>query len=297
MTFAQLEVFAALAKMGSFSRTAAALGITQSAVSHALKQLETELGILLVQRAGAAPTLTEAGAKMLKRANDILQQKEALQQEADYERGIARGTLRIASFGATSSLHILPPLMAQFAHKHPFVTVQIDEQADEVVVQWLLEQRVELGFVVMPDERFDTVPLAQDELVAVLPEAHALAGKAAVSAKDFHEQPFIRTGAGSGLHIDQFLAAGGATPRTLFRFEQLSSMLGFVSQGHALTIAARMALPDAPAGVVYKSLKPARVRMTALAALNFERLSPAAQAFVALAKSYATTPKTSSPHH
>ena len=287
MTFTQLEVFAALAKVGSFSRAAAALGITQSAVSHALKQLETELGVCLIRRAGSASALTDVGTRLLQRANDILQQKEALQQEADHERGIARGTLRIASFGATSSLQLLPPLLEKFARQHPLVEVQIDEQVDEAVIQSLLERRVELGFVVLPDERFEVVPLAQDELVAVLPESHALAGKARIAARDFHGQPFIRTAAGSGAHIDQFLTAQGAVPRTLFRFEQLASMLGFVARGHALAIAARLALPDAPRGVVYRGFEPPRLRMTALAALRFERLSPAAQAFVALAKSQA----------
>ena len=296
MTFTQLEVFAALAKVGSFSRAAAALGITQSAVSHALKQLETELGVCLVRRAGSAPALTDVGARLLQRANDILQQKEALQQEADHERGIARGTLRIASFGATSSLQLLPPLLEKFARQHPLVEVQIDEQADEAVVQSLLERRVELGFVVLPDERFEVVPLAQDELVAVLPESHALASRTAITAMDLHGQPFIRTSAGSGLHIDQFLAAHGAQPRTLFRFEQLASMLGFVARGHALAIAARLALPDAPRGIVYRSLAPPRVRMTALAALNFKRLSPAAQAFVALARSQARHPDNKHSH-
>lgn len=296
MTFTQLEVFAVLAKVGSFSRAAAALGITQSAVSHALKQLETELGVCLVRRAGSAPALTDVGTRLLQRANDILQQKEALQQEADHERGIARGTLRIASFGATSSLHLLPPLLEKFARQHPLVEVQIDEQTDCTVIQWLLERRVELGFVVLPDERFEVVPLAQDELVAVLPESHALAGRTAITAMDFHGLPFIRTAAGSGRHIDQFLAAHGAQPRTLFRLEQLASMLGFVARGHALAIAARLALPDAPPGIVYRSLAPPRVRMTALAALNFERLSPAAQAFVALAKSQARNMAFSLPH-
>lgn len=284
MTFTQLEIFSVLAKVGSFSRAAVALGITQSAVSHALKQLESELGVCLIRRDGAASALTAVGARLLQRSNDILQQKEALQQEADYERGIARGTLRIASFGATSTLRILPPLLERFSREHPFVEVQIDEQVDGVVVQWLLERRVELGFIVLPDDRFDSVPVAEDELVAVLPEGHALAARPGIDARDFHGQPFIRTSAGSGPQIDQFLAAGGAVPQTRFRFEQLSSMLGFVAQGQALAIAARLALPEAPDGVVYRSLRPRKLRMTALAALSFERLSPAAQAFVAMVR-------------
>jgi DNA-binding transcriptional LysR family regulator len=272
-----------LAKVGSFSRAAAALGITQSGVSHAIKLLETELGVSLLNREGGSLALTDVGTRLLSRANDILQQKEALQQEASLEQGIARGTLRIASFGATSSLRILPALMAQFQRVHPLVEVQIDEVVDEVVVQWLLERRVELGFVVLPDERFDTLPLVTDELVAVLPASHSLASKKTVSAKDFHNRPFIRTSAGSGPHIDQFLGAQGAIPKTLFRFEQLTSMMGFVAQGDAIAIAARLALPDAPAGLVYRNLQPRWPREIALAALSFDRLSPAARAFIEIA--------------
>jgi DNA-binding transcriptional LysR family regulator len=283
MTFTQLEIFSVLAKVGSFSRAAAALGITQSGVSHAIKLLETELGVSLMNREGGALALTDVGARLLSRANDILQQKEALQQEASLEQGIALGTLRIASFGATSSLRILPALMAQFQRVHPLVEVQIDEVVDEVVVQWLLERRIELGFVVLPDERFDTLPLVTDELVAVLPASHPLASKKTVSAKDFHNRPFIRTSAGSGPHIDQFLGAQGAIPKTLFRFEQLTSMMGFVVQGDAIAIAARLALPDAPAGLVYRSLQPRWPREIALAALSFDRLSPAARAFIEIA--------------
>ncbi len=284
MTFAQLEIFSMLARMGSFSRAATALGITQSGVSHAIKQLEMEWDASLFDREGAAATLTDVGTRLLTRANDILQQKDALQQEALAERGIARGTLRIASFGATSSLHLLPGLMARYQQAHPYVEVQIEEAQDSVVVQWLLARRVELGFVVLPDDRFDTLPLAEDELVAVLPSSHALAGKTAISAMDFHGLPFIRTSAGSGPYIDAFLASEGAVPKTLFRFEQLSSMMGFVAQGNAVTMAARLALPEAPDGITYRSLEPPRRREIALAALRFDKLSPAARAFIDLAR-------------
>ena len=85
-------------------------------------------------------------------------------------------------------------------------------------------------------------------------------------------------------HIDTFLASQGASPRTLFKFEQLTSMMGFVAQGEAVTIAARLALPEPPAGVVYRPLKPRCRRKIALAALSFDKLSPAALAFVELAR-------------
>lgn len=288
MTFTQLEVFAALARAGSFSRAAALLGITQSAVSHALRALEGELQVQLVRREGPHSPLTDAGTRLLQHANDILQQKEALRQEADAERGMARGTLRVASFGATSSLRLLPPLITEYRRRQPAVLVQIDEQNDDTVVKWLLERRVEIGFVVLPDERFDTVPLIEDELVALLPASHRLAAQRSVRAADLHGEAFVRTSAGSGAHIDRFLAEAGAQPAAIYHFEQMSSMQGFVAQGHAIAIAARLAVPEqAPEGMVYRSLLPRQRRVTGLAVRSLDRLSPAAAGFVALAREMA----------
>lgn len=287
MTFTQLEVFAALARAGSFSRAAALLGITQSAVSHAVRALESELGVVLVQREGLQSTLSDAGSQLLVRANDILQQREALVQEAATVRGVARGTLRIASFGSTSSLRLLPSLLAAYRRAQPQVQVQVEEQDDETVVRWLLEQRAEIGFVTLPDDRFETVRLAEDEFVVVVPAAHRLAQRRIIQARDLEGEPFIRTGAGSGPAVDRILAESGARPTVLYRFEQLSSVLGFVAQGHALAIAARLALPDEAPGVVYRSLSPQQRRITGLAVRNMKRLSPAAAAFVAVARQQA----------
>jgi len=287
MTFTQLEVFAALARAGSFSRAAALLGITQSAVSHAVRALEAELEVALVLREGAQSTLSDAGSRLLARANDILQQREALLQEATTARGVARGTLRIASFGSTSSLRLLPSLLAAYQRVQPQVEVQVEEQDDDTVIRWLLEQRAEIGFVTLPDDRFETVPLAEDEFVAVIPQGHRLAQRRSVHPRDLDGEPFIRTGAGSGTIVDRMLAETGASPRVLYRFEQLSSVLGFVAQGHALAIAARLALPDDAPGIVYRSLTPQRRRTTGLAVRNMKRLSPAAVAFVAVARQHA----------
>jgi DNA-binding transcriptional LysR family regulator len=284
MTFTQLEVFAALARAGSFSRAAALLGITQSAVSHAMRALETELGVTLVRRDGSEPTLSDAGGRLLVRANDILQQREALRQEAASARGVASGTLRIGSLGSTVSLRLLPGLLAAYGRLHPQVEVQVEEQADDTVIDWLLERRIEIGFVTLPDERFETLPLAEDEFVAVIPQGHRLAHKRSIHPRDLDGEPFIRSGAGSGAVIDRILADAGASPRVLYRFGQLNSILGFVAQGHALAIAARLALPDDVPGVVYRSLSPQQRRITGLAVRSMKRLSPAAAAFVEVAR-------------
>lgn len=284
MTFTQLEVFATLAQAGSFSRAASLLGITQSAVSHALRALERELGVALFSRERAVPELTPAGARLLARAHEIRTLHEALIQDAKDARGLREGVLRVGSFGSTSSLRILPELLARFAKRHPGIEVCIDEEDDDTVVRWLMERRVEIGFVVLPDARFETVPLVEDEFMVLLPATHPLACKAHIVAADLNDQPFVLTEAGCGELIQRLLEAGKSRPRILYRFPQLLSILGFVGRGLAVSIAARLALPDEYPGVVYRPLRPRAPRRVGLAVRDMAKLSPAARAFVEMAR-------------
>ncbi|WKB54846.1 LysR family transcriptional regulator [Eleftheria terrae] len=284
MTFTQLEVFATLAQAGSFSRAAALLGITQSAVSHALRALERELGVTLFSRDRAQPELTPAGSRLLARAHEIRTLHEALVQDAKDARGLHEGVLRVGSFGFTSSLRILPDLLVRFRALHPGIEVHIDEDSDDTVVRWLTERRVEIGFVVLPDERFETLALVEDEFVVLLPEAHPLAAKRAIAVTDLNDQPFVLTEAGCGDLIRSLVEAGGGRPHILYRFPQLLSILGFVERGLAVSVAARLALPDDHPGVVYRPLSPRAPRRVGLAVRDMAKLSPAAKAFVGVAR-------------
>ena len=70
-----------------------------------------------------------------------------------------RGTLRIGSFGPTASLRLLPPVLEKYSAVYPGIEIHVDEGPDGEVAQWLTDHRVDIGFVTLPDERFDTFPL------------------------------------------------------------------------------------------------------------------------------------------
>lgn len=284
MTFTQLEVFALLARLGSFSRTAQQLGITQSAVSHALRALEQELGVTLFRRERSAAELTPAGERLLARAHELNHLREALVQDARNARGLSEGVLRIASFGATSSLRVLPELLSRFARAHPGIQVQIDEDDDATVLRWLEERRVEIGFVTLPDERFETWPVLQDEYLVLLAADHPLAAQDRISAADLLGQPFVLAGAGCQEVILDGLRSIGAQPDIRYRFSQLLSILGFVKKGLALSMASQLSLPDHYEGVVYRPLSPSIPRRVGLAVRDAKGLSPAAAAFMAMAR-------------
>ncbi|WP_363324835.1 LysR family transcriptional regulator substrate-binding protein [Eleftheria terrae] len=214
----------------------------------------------------------------------MLSAAEAIRQEVQAEKGLKAGLLRIGSFGPSSSLRLLPQLLRAFALRHPGVEMRVEEEADGVIAQWLVDRRVELGFVTLPEARFDTVHLASDEYVAVLPEHHPLAAQEAVRPRQLHRQRYIATSAGCGDEIAALLARAGAEPVELFRLPQVLSVLGLVQQGLGVSVSVRLALPDVWPGVVYRPLRPAAARHVGLAMLDQGALSPGARAFVEMAR-------------
>ncbi|MGW8467025.1 LysR family transcriptional regulator [Pseudomonas sp. CLCA07] len=284
MTLTQLEIFSLVAELRGFTAAANRLGISQSAVSHALKSLEQELGVELLRRHQSQVELSDIGQQLLLRARAMLGLANTLRQEAADARGMKRGTLRIGSFGPTSSIRLLPLILQHYRAAHPGIEVHIDEGPDRQVIQWLEERRIDIGFVVLPEERFDTFALLEDQMVALLPADHALAGRDSLSLSDLCSDPFVLTEAGSSELVSRLFSAARLTPNIRYRCSQLISTLDAVGRGDALTVVAESSLPDDDnRRYVKKPLSPAVIRQVGLAVLDQRQSSPATLAFVKLA--------------
>lgn len=285
MTLTQLEIFSLVAELQGFTSAAHRLGISQSAVSHAIKALEHELGVELFRRHQTAVELSEIGAQLLGRARAMLGLANTLQQEAADARGMKRGTLRIGSFGPTASVRLLPPILRRFRQVYPGIEVHVDEGPDRQVIQWLDERRVDIGFVVLEQERFDTVALLEDQLVALLPAGHRLATSAAVSLQALCDEPFILTEAGSSELVMRLFSQARLQPKVRYRCAQLLSTLEAVSRGDGLSVVAQASLPEhADPRYVALPLAPRVPRRIGLAVLDRRQSSPATLAFIALAQ-------------
>ncbi len=291
MTFTQLEIFALVAELRGFTAAAMQLSISQSAVSHALKSLERELGVDLIKRHQAAIEVTEIGQQLLGRTREILGLSEAMRQEVADARGLKRGSLRIGSFGPTSSLKLLPAILDEYRRRYPLIEIHVDEDADDEVVQWILDRRVDVGFVVLPEERFDTVTLVEDQLVALVPGTHALAGKRAVALADLCDGPFIMSEGGCAALIEPLFTSARLTPQVRYRISQMITIFGMVERGDGVAIVAELALPDNMAamhpGLLKIPLKPRVKRRVGLAVRDIRQLTPAAKAFLEVAKGLA----------
>ncbi|WP_460928232.1 LysR family transcriptional regulator [Pseudomonas sp. MC6] len=284
MTLTQLEIFSLVAELRGFTLAAHRLGISQSAVSHAMKSLEQELGVELLRRHSSSVELSDIGEQLLLRARAMLGLANTLRQEAADARGMKTGTLRIGSFGPTSSIKLLPRILRQYRQAHPGIEVHIDEGPDRQVIQWLEERRIDIGFVVLPEERFDTFALIEDQLVALLPVSHPLATRSALSLKELCDAPFVLTEAGSAELVSRLFMAARLQPNIRYRCSQLLSTLDTVSRGDAITIVAEGSLPEeATPRYVKKPLLPAVQRQVGLAVLDQRQASPATLAFIELA--------------
>lgn len=284
MTLTQLEIFSLVAEIRGFTLAAHRLGISQSAVSHAIKSLEQELGVELLRRHQSQVELSDIGEHLLLRARAMLGLANTLRQEAADARGMKRGTLRIGSFGPTSSIKLLPEILRHYRQAHPGIEVHIDEGPDRQVIQWLEERRIDLGFVVLPQERFDTFALIEDQMVALLPRDHPLGKRSALSLKALCDDPFVLTEAGSSELVSRLFNAARLQPNIRYRCSQLLSTLDTVSRGDAITVVAESSLPDTPEpGYVKIALTPRVQRQVGLAVLDQRQASPAALAFIELA--------------
>lgn len=284
MTLTQLEIFSRVAELQGFTSAAHRMGISQSAVSHAIKALELELGVELFRRHQAQVELSDIGRQLLVRARTLLGVADTLQQEASDARGMKRGTLRVGSFGPTASNRLLPLILERFRLEHPGIEVHVDEGPDRQVLQWLDERRIDVGFVVLAQERFDTFALFNDQMVALLPSAHPLALQACVELKALCVDPFVLTEAGSSELVSHLFSSARLTPNVRYRCSQLLSTLEAVSRGDGVSVVAQASLPQRPdPRYQVRPLSPPVSREIGLAVLDRRQSSPATLAFIQMA--------------
>src|SRR6187402_2364299 len=179
----RLAAFAAVARVGGFSKAAKELGKTQSAVSQAVLLLEREVGQALFSRDGHTPRLTDAGRALLARAERIFEEMALAEAELSALSTLEFGELVLGT-SDTLACYFLPPVFAAFRERYPKVELRIDNRPSPVVAELVSEREVDLGIVSLPlpdalvvsgrsvADRLDCVALAPQEDVAVCAPSH-----------------------------------------------------------------------------------------------------------------------------
>jgi DNA-binding transcriptional LysR family regulator len=288
MTSAQLQAFVTVAQAKSFTTAALLLGISQSAVSHALKSAEKELGVSLFMRGKAEIVPTEFGEKILAKAHSVLGLFESIKQTANETKNMQQGILKIGSFGPSFSTRLLPTILREYQRIHPNIKVYVEEGEDHLVKEWIANRKVDLGCIIMPEQELDHIYLTTDKLAVVVSEEHPLAAKSAVELQDLCQFPFILTEGTTGKMVLELFKRSSFFPNIQYNNIQIMSMLSMVSSGVGVSVTAELSIPIGNQGkvgsYVVKPLIPIVKREISLAVQNIHHLSPAAEAFVKVAK-------------
>ncbi|GGC87737.1 LysR family transcriptional regulator [Chelatococcus reniformis] len=248
MELRTLRAFVEVVRQGSFSRAAKVVFATQSTVSKAVKQLEDELGVPLLDRIGHRSTLTVAGEVVYRRAVQMLAQRDDLMSELQDLQGLRRGTLRLGLPPVGSST-LFAPLFAIYRNRHPGIDIRLVEHGSDRLEEILRNGEIDLAALLLPvSEEFAWQQVRREPLVALLPAAHALAQRTSVTLVDLKDVPFVLFETGFALNRIILGASRrhGFEPVVAARSSQIDFVVELAAVGLGVAFLPRMIAQQRP---------------------------------------------------
>jgi DNA-binding transcriptional LysR family regulator len=234
-----LRIFAAVAELGSFSRAATTLYISQPAVSKAVAELERQLGIALIDRSSRAVRLTEAGALLCSYAQQLFATERAAEKALAQLQGLEAGSLAVGA-SSTIGIYLLLPLIGEFHRRYPQLRLFLDIGNTQQIVERLRSSPLDIAFVEGPVEVPDLLiePWREDTLVVIAPPDHPLAHGGPVALEWLLEDPFVLRELGSGTRevIEATLRARGRLLRVEMELGSTEAIKRAVRAGLGLAI-------------------------------------------------------------
>jgi LysR family transcriptional regulator for metE and metH len=261
-----LQLVRAVAETGNLTRAGVTLHLTQSALSHQLRDIETRLGTPLFLRIGKRLTLTPAGERLLESALEVLGHLERTEDALRQLAGDQRGLLRLTTECYTC-YHWLPPVLKRYARAHRGVEVRIDVSATNAPLPGLLEGRLDVALVTTPvrDRRITIRPLFDDEYVAIVAPKHRLAARAFLEPKDFATETLLTYASREESTVYQrLLAPAGVTPGHVLQVQITEAIIELAKAGMGVGVLSRWA--------VAPHLRAGTLRAVPLTAHGFKRV-------------------------
>jgi DNA-binding transcriptional LysR family regulator len=294
----QLRAFVAVAEHESFTQGARALHLTQSALSVLIRELEREVGVVLLDRSTRKVSLTEAGRELLPSVRSILGDLSGALSGISELRDKRRGVLRVAA-SQLMACALLPRLIARWQAQYPEMEVRLLDTSPEFLLARLHSSEAELA--IGPDSAADLLgeapvtrlTLFRDRHWLVCPLNHPLAQRKRVNWEELNEWPFITPTLDfvkrlstalrdSGLHSETVATLPGTITSPAYAVSYMTTAMGMVANGLGLTICPTyaQALVRAHGLAMVEVGEPAFFRDVCVYQLARRSLSPAAASFL-----------------
>ncbi|TKI70736.1 LysR family transcriptional regulator [Lysinibacillus mangiferihumi] len=265
MSLVKYEILNKVAEVSSFTKAADALGLTQSAVSHAVSSLEKECGFALIHRSRTGVTLTSEGQTMLRAMRQVLDANELLQQEAAHILGVTRGKLRIGVISSISS-NWMPEIIRIMDNQFPGIRVELREGDYYEIEQWLQSGVVDAGFLNgQKSEQFQFIELVQDPLLCIVSNQSSLYNRAEIDIAELEDMPFIMTSYRGTNDVKVLLEQYHVKPNIRFELSEEVGIISMISHHLGISILPRLVINRLPSSLKAIPLKQGGYRTIGLA--------------------------------
>jgi len=276
MTLLTYQVFKTVAEIGSFHKAADILGLTPSAISHAISSMENELGFSLLTRSKSGITLTNYGENLLPYVNAVLNSDESLKQAISQLNGLKQGKVKIGVFSSVCT-NWLPDIMNSFQELYPEIEIEVFQGTYEDVAYWIKNGVVDLGFLSVSSAKDIPIePLYRDPLYCVLPKGtFADINKEYVTIEDMRHHQFVTQRESTDADIQNFLKENSLDIQSRYHVVDDLSTIALVAKGFGICLMPALVMQDIPYEVDCYPIKPDAARIIGIAALNMEFMAPA----------------------
>jgi LysR family transcriptional regulator, low CO2-responsive transcriptional regulator len=246
-TLHQLKVFETVARLGSITRAAEELSLTQPTVSMQVKQLSKNVGMPLLEQVGKRLYLTDAGRELATTCHDIFEQLSQFEMKVADLQGMKRGKLRLATL--TTTKYFIPRVLAPFCKLYPGVDIALQITNQENILNRLGDNQDDLYVLSrIPEEgELTATPFLENPLVVIAPIDHPLAGQRNIPITALNNEPFIMREVGSGTReaVEQLLDAHQVQVRVKLELGSNEAIKQAISCGFGLSVLSRHTLmPD-----------------------------------------------------
>lgn len=283
MTLSRYEIFCKVIELKSLTKAAKELNMTQSAISHALKNFEIEVGLPLLIRERSGVKLTTVGEELYPYILGVLNGNEQLKQHISMIKGIETGTLKIGIFSSIARLW-MPTLLSRFQEKFPNVDVKLHTGDYQEIYDMIKTGFVDFGFLpktVSHNLKFDT--LVEDPLLVIAEKNHPIGALDEVPLNSLCDEPFIFPEWGSNHDVEIIIKAHNLKLNIRYEIKEDHTLVAMVQQGLGLSIFPKLALEKICDDIVTVPLAEDYKRIIGIS-YNTTELSPVAKQFIQMTK-------------
>lgn len=288
MESARCKAFIESVDCGSFRAAAESLGYTPSAVSQLVAALERDLGLTLLIRSKQGVKPTAEGIRLIPIARSYLAREREMYELADELQGMSVGSITIAAYPSVATTW-LPELVRTFQSDYPDIQFNIMEGIRPEIFHHLDQHEADMGFLAYAEPMdYEWIPLAEEEIIAALPEDHRLADAKAYPVSESENDDFIMTSWGKDMEIEEIFRGNNVSPTIKYTTYDTPATLAMVRMGLGVSFVNELSAQYWNEHLVKLPLDPPHKVTFGIAYVDEEHMTVAARKFLDYAVKYLT---------